>query len=84
MGITTITRGWTEAGATTPATFTKRTMNTGEAAEYCDLGKSTLDKLRLSGGGPEYLKVFRRVVYRVEDLDAWLAGHRRRSTTEAE
>lgn len=35
------------------------------------------------GGGPAYIKLGKRVVYDTADLDAWLARHRRQSTSEA-
>lgn len=57
-------------------------MRTREAADYCGSSASTFEKLRLKGGGPLYSKIGRRVVYRVEDLDAWLATNRRRSTSD--
>lgn len=57
-------------------------MRTAEAAEYCGSSASTFEKLRLTGGGPVYSKIGRRVVYRIEDLDAWLANNRRRSTSD--
>ena len=61
----------------------KRVIDTAQAAAYCNLGKSTFDKYRLTGGGPAFLKLGRRVVYDIADLDEWLAAHRRRSTAEA-
>jgi hypothetical protein len=57
-------------------------MRTAEAAAHCQSSASTFEKLRLTGGGPTYSKIGRRVVYRVEDLDAWLAKNRRSSTSE--
>jgi predicted DNA-binding transcriptional regulator AlpA len=62
--------------------ITKRVLRTPDAAQYCGSSASTFEKMRLSGGGPIYSKLGRRVVYRVEDLDAWLATHRRRSTSD--
>lgn len=53
-----------------------------EAARYLGLSTSTVNKLRLTGGGPLYSRVGRRVLYRVQDLDAWVASGRRRSTAE--
>ena len=53
-----------------------------EAAAYCGSSASTFEKLRLHGGGAVYSKIGRRVVYRVEDLDSWLAANRRRSTSD--
>lgn len=58
-------------------------LRTPDAADYCGSSASTFEKLRLTGGGPVYSKIGRRVVYRVEDLDAWLATNRRRSTSDA-
>lgn len=56
--------------------------DTGPAAEYCHRGQSTLEKLRLTGEGPVFIKLGRRVVYRKSDLDEWLNSGRRRSTSE--
>jgi predicted DNA-binding transcriptional regulator AlpA len=60
----------------------QRVLRTREAAQYCESSASTFEKLRLRGGGPVYSKIGRRVVYRVEDLDAWLAANRRVSTSD--
>ncbi|MFO1173383.1 MAG: helix-turn-helix domain-containing protein [Hyphomicrobiaceae bacterium] len=57
-------------------------LRTKEAAEYCGSSSSTFEKLRLSGGGPRYVKIGRRVVYDPADLDAWLESKRRRSTSD--
>jgi predicted DNA-binding transcriptional regulator AlpA len=54
-----------------------------EAAQYLGLSASTLSKRRVFGGGPQYLKLGRRVVYDTRDLDAWLDAHRRTSTSDA-
>jgi predicted DNA-binding transcriptional regulator AlpA len=66
-----------------PYQVQRRTLlPTPAAAAYCGLGKSSLDKLRISGGGPVYLKIGRRVLYDLADLDQWLGAHRRASTSE--
>lgn len=62
----------------------QRMLRTAEAAEYCGSSASTFEKLRLTGGGPVYSKIGRRVVYRVEELDAWLVANQRRSTSQQE
>jgi predicted DNA-binding transcriptional regulator AlpA len=59
----------------------RRMLDTQEAAQYAGLGKSTFDKFRLFGGGPAFIKIGRRVVYDVADIDVWLASQRRRSTS---
>ena len=57
-------------------------MTPAEAATCLRLSKSTLDKLRLTGGGPIYAKFGRRVVYRSQDLLAWFQENRRTSTSD--
>ncbi|MFN3859650.1 MAG: helix-turn-helix transcriptional regulator [Caulobacter sp.] len=52
------------------------------AAEHLGLSVSTLNKLRVFGGGPVFLKLGRRVVYDLADLDRWLETKRRRSTSD--
>ena len=52
----------------------KRYLRTTEAAEYVGSAKSTLEKLRLFGGGPVFAKLGRTVVYDRIDLDAWVAS----------
>jgi excisionase family DNA binding protein len=64
------------------ATPAKRYFTNNEAAMYLGLGRQTLPKFRLTGGGPPFLKIGRSVRYALEDLDAWAKGHRRRSTSE--
>ena len=65
-----------------PTKSSRRMLRTKEAAEYCGSSSSTFEKLRLSGGGPRYVKIGRRVVYDPADLDAWLESKRRRSTSD--
>jgi excisionase family DNA binding protein len=45
-----------------------------EAAPRMGLAVSTLQKLRVTGGGPRFLKLGRSVRYRSQDIDEWLAG----------
>jgi Helix-turn-helix domain len=53
-------------------------LTAGEAAKVLGLAPSTLAKLRLSGNGPVYCKLGRRVVYRREEApsDLFGGGHR--------
>ncbi len=62
---------------------TKQYFRTGPAADYADLAKSTLEKKRVTGDGPPFLKVGRVVLYDRDDLDAWLSSKRRTSTSDA-
>lgn len=57
-------------------------LRTPAAAGYSGLAESTLEKLRVNGGGPLYMRVGRVVVYDPDDLDAWLESHKRRSTSD--
>lgn len=43
-----------------------------EAARYLGLSVSTLEKMRLEGRGPRYLKLGGRCFYRRSDLDAYV------------
>lgn len=57
-------------------------LTTPEAAQYVRLGKPTLERFRLTGRGPNFLKLGGAVRYRVGDLDAWLKARTIRSTSE--
>jgi predicted DNA-binding transcriptional regulator AlpA len=58
-------------------------LRTRQAAERVGLSAATLEKYRLTGNGPPYQKAGPKiVVYRSEDLDEWLTGNRRRSTSD--
>jgi hypothetical protein len=58
--------------------------NTLEAAGFVGVSPRTLEKWRIGGDGPPYLKLGTRVVYSEEDLVRWLDTHRLRSTSEAQ
>jgi len=60
----------------------RRPFTVEDAAAHTGLSISTLNKLRVFGGGPVFLKLGRRVAYDIADLDAWLASRRRRSTSD--
>lgn len=68
-----------------PATMaplsSKRVLSAPEAAAHVGLSKQTMAKMRVYGGGPPFLKLGRRVLYDLTDLDRWLASHRRASTS---
>lgn len=54
------------------------------ASQLTGLAVSTLNKMRVRGDGPPYMKLGRkRVAYDVSRLEAWLASRERRSTSEA-
>jgi predicted DNA-binding transcriptional regulator AlpA len=58
----------------------KRLLKVAEAAEYVCLSASTLNQLRVGGGGPRYAKLAGRVLYDQVDLDAWIEASKREST----
>lgn len=58
-------------------------LNTEESAEYLRLSKPTLDRLRVTGGGPRFCKLGSAVRYRRADLDAWLESKVISSTSGA-
>lgn len=60
----------------------KDRLNNKEAAQYLGLKAATLNKWRVYGEGPPFIKVGRLVRYRRSDLDAYLSGRRVQSTSE--
>ena len=57
-------------------------LDTSEAAARVRLSKPTLERLRLTGNGPAFVKLGRAVRYRKADLDDWLASRLVRSTSQ--
>ncbi len=57
-------------------------LDTPGAANFLKLSTSTLTKRRLTGGGPRYLKLGRRVVYSRSALDEWAHANERTSTSD--
>lgn len=60
----------------------KTLMTRPEAAQYLRLSDKTLARWAWSGKGPGYMKAGGKVLYDAADLDAWLEGQRRRSTSD--
>jgi predicted DNA-binding transcriptional regulator AlpA len=59
-----------------------RLLRTPDAARFLGISNRTLEKHRTYGTGPVYRKMGGRVVYAVEDLQAWSAIGARKSTTD--
>ena len=57
-------------------------MTAVEAGSFLGLPARTLERFRLEGRGPAFLKLGRRVVYARADLVAWAESHRRTSTSD--
>lgn len=56
-------------------------VRTAEAAAYVGLAKSTMEKLRIAGGGPAYSALGRVIVYEIHDLDDWVRARKQSSTS---
>ena len=61
-----------------------RRLRQAAAAEYLGYAESTLEKKRLTGDGPPFIKLAGsgRVVYDTRDLDRWMAERRVTSTSQ--
>ena len=61
-------------------------LTTIEAARYLRLSTHTLERMRVDGSGPRFLKagpgLRAKVLYKREDLEAWLQGFSFESTAE--
>ena len=64
------------------AGFPPRYLRTQEAARFLGLSPRTMEKHRTYGTGPRYSKLGGRVVYRVDDLQAWVAQGAKASTSD--
>jgi excisionase family DNA binding protein len=53
-----------------------------DAAAYLRLSRRTLERLRVSGLGPKFVKCGRSVRYRQSDLEEWIAARVVRGTSE--
>ena len=58
-------------------------MGTRELASFLGLSPRTLDRYRVSGGGPKFHKFGNRVRYARDDIEAWAAERRFSSTSDA-
>jgi predicted DNA-binding transcriptional regulator AlpA len=68
--------------STTLEPVTPRYLKTPEAAAHLGLSPRTLEKHRCYGTGPVFRKLGGRIVYAIDDLDAWAAIGSRRSTSD--
>lgn len=70
--------------ATAAPTTRPHYLDNREAAAFLRLSPRTLEKQRVTGGGPIYRKLGRRVVYALADLEAWADARAYGSTTQAD
>lgn len=59
-----------------------RLLDQREASAALRLSERTLERFRVSGGGPMFVKAGRRVLYREADLEEWIALNLRASTSD--
>ncbi|MEP0189761.1 MAG: helix-turn-helix domain-containing protein [Erythrobacter sp.] len=59
-----------------------KVMRVNEAADYLGLSVSALNKWRVTGKGPKFVKLGRAVAYRVSDLHEWLEKQAKQSTSQ--
>lgn len=64
------------------AITTPRYLKTPDAAIHLGLSARTLEKHRCYGTGPVFRRLGGRIVYAIDDLDAWAALGTRRSTSD--
>ena len=70
------------AGDGSMCTETPIVLSAEQVAERLGLSMSTLAKMRLSGRGPAYSKLGRRVVYRPSDINKWVVANQFSSTSQ--
>jgi len=59
-----------------------RRVRTVLAAQFCDVSPRTLEKWRVTGFGPPYIKQGAAVRYDLRALERWLASRERSSTSD--
>lgn len=62
--------------------MTVELLTVDEAARWAKVSTSFLNKARISGGGPKFVRLGRAIRYRQADLDAWVAKGVAGSTSE--
>jgi predicted DNA-binding transcriptional regulator AlpA len=61
---------------------TPKLLNVNETAERLGVSVSYLNKMRLTGSGPAFVKLGARVCYDQADLSTWITGQKRSSTSD--
>lgn len=57
-------------------------MNEKSASDFCNLSEKTLQRYRVHGGGPTYIKCGARILYNRDDIISWLESKKVSSTSE--
>ena len=53
-----------------------------EVAEEYPISYSTLAHLAMEGKGPPYLRIGKKAIYRVVDVERWIEGHQINSSVD--
>lgn len=70
-----------ESPSTGGSKWVQEVFDTGDAAAYLKVSRQLLELLRVTGGGPRYVKLARLVRYRKAALDDWLLENERAHTS---
>lgn len=62
--------------------MTVRHLNQAELAARWNISHRTLERWRWTGDGPQFIKIGGRVVYRLEDIEAFEADSLAQSTAQ--
>jgi len=57
-------------------------LTQAEASEVLRLGERTLERFRVSGIGPKFVRLGKSIRYRADDLEEWISSRVVRSTSE--
>lgn len=60
----------------------RRLLLTQEAADLLRISQKSMIRMRQRGEGPRFVKLNRRIVYDVADLESYVAHRKYRSTSE--
>lgn len=58
-------------------------LTESDLAERLHISPRTIQRQRLEGTGPKFVKAGRRVLYRLSDIEAWLKSRTFGSTSES-
>jgi len=61
----------------------KNLLTQKRLSDLLDVSESSLERWRVEGTGPAFVKAGRKVLYLPDDVDDWLSKHRRASTSES-
>lgn len=76
-------KGAEQEPATPEALAGRKFLTAKDAASLMGLATQTLAKYRVTGESPPHHKIGRKIVYDREQLEAWMAERRRRSTSDS-